>query len=96
MLATGLDQPGAGLDAALAGLARRGPLRLLLTEDAFETAPPAAALPFLTADGRVSRARFGALPEARAARLAALRLPGLTAERLATDRPMAAHPARAS
>ncbi len=84
VLATGLDAPGPGLDAALAGLARRGPLRLLLIEDAFETAPPAAALPFLTADGRVARARFSALPEARAARLAALRLPGLTAERLAT------------
>ena len=62
VLATGLDHPGPGLEAALAGLARRGPLRLILTEDAFETAPPAAALPFLTADGRVARARFGALP----------------------------------
>ena len=39
VLATGLDAPGPGLDAALAGLARRGPLRLLLVEDAFETAP---------------------------------------------------------
>ena len=73
--------------------------RLILTEDAFETAPPAAALPFLTADGRVARARFSALPEARAARLAALRLPGLTAERLATacrPRPIVAelHPPR--
>lgn len=89
VLATGLDQPGAGLDAALAGLARRGPLRLVLTEDAFETAPPAAALPYVTADGRVSRARFGALPEARAARVADLRFPGLTLERLPTDRPLA-------
>ena len=89
VLATGLDHPGPGLEAALAGLARRGPLRLILTEDAFETAPPAAALPFLTADGRVARARFGTLPQARADRLAALRLPGLTAERLATDRPLA-------
>ncbi|MFO1141019.1 MAG: DUF58 domain-containing protein [Amaricoccus sp.] len=84
VLATGLDVPGPGLDAALAGLARRGPLRLLLVEDAFETAPPAAPLAFLTEDGRVARARFSALPEERAARLAALRLPGLTAERLAT------------
>ncbi len=84
VLATGLDHPGPGLDAALAGLARRGPLRLLLVEDAFETAPPAAALPYLAEDGRVARARFGALPDARAARLAALRLPGLTAERLPT------------
>ena len=58
VLATGLDAPGPGLDAALAGLARRGPLRLILTEDAFETAPPAAALPFVTPDGRVARARF--------------------------------------
>lgn len=87
VLATGLDHPGAGLDTALAGLARRGPLRLILTEDAFESAPPEAALPYVTADGRVARARFGALPGARAARLAELRLPGLTAERLATDRP---------
>ena len=89
VLATGLDVPGPGLEAALAGLARRGPLRLILTEDAFETAPPGAALPYLTAEGHVARARFGALPEARAARVAALRLPGLTVERLATDRPLA-------
>jgi uncharacterized protein (DUF58 family) len=89
VLATGLDQPGTGLDAALAGLARRGPVRILLVEDAFETSPPAAALPFLTEDGRVARARFGALPEARAARLAALRLPGLTAEQIAADQPLA-------
>jgi uncharacterized protein (DUF58 family) len=89
VLATGLDVPGPGLDAALAALARRGPLRLVLTEDAFETAPPGAALPFVTADGRVSRARFGALPAARAARVAALRLPGLAVERLPTDRPLA-------
>jgi uncharacterized protein (DUF58 family) len=89
VLATGLDIPGPGLEPALAGLARRGPLRLILTEDAFESAPPAAALPFVTADGRVSRARFGALPETRAARVAALRLPGLTVERLPTDRPVA-------
>ena len=89
VLATGLDAPGPGLDAALAGLARRGPLRLILAEDAFETAPPAAALPFVTPDGRVARARFGTLPEARAARVTALRLPGMTVERLATDRPLA-------
>jgi uncharacterized protein (DUF58 family) len=92
VLATGLDRPGPGLEAALAGLARRGPVRLLLTEDAFETAPPAAALPFLTSEGRVARARFGAVPESRAARLAALRLPGLAAERLPTDRPRATLP----
>jgi uncharacterized protein (DUF58 family) len=92
VLATGLDVPGPGLEAALAGLARRGPVRLLLTEDAFETAPPATALPFLTPEGRVARARFGAVPETRAARLAALRLPGLAAERLPTDRPRAALP----
>lgn len=87
VLATGLDLPGPGLDAALAGLASRRPLRLVLTEDAFETRPPAAALPYVTADGRVARGRFGALPEDRVARLAALRLPGLVAERLATDLP---------
>lgn len=81
-LATGLDLPGEGIEAALAGLARRGPLRVLLVEDAFEAAPPAAALPFLTSEGRVARARFGALPQARAERLRALALPGLTAERL--------------
>lgn len=87
VLATGLDLPGPGLDAALAGLASRRPLRLVLTEDAFETSPPAAPLPYVTADGRIARARFGALPEDRVARLAALRLPGLVAERLPTDRP---------
>lgn len=87
VLATGLDAPGPGLDAVLAGVARRGPLRLILTEDAFETAPPAAALPFVARDGRVARARFGSLPQGRADRLAALRLPGVSVERLPTDRP---------
>jgi uncharacterized protein (DUF58 family) len=89
VVATGLDAPGAGLDSALAELARRGPLRLILTEDAFETAPPAAPLPFLTIEGRVARGRFGGLPAARAARLADLRLPDLIVERLRTDRPLA-------
>jgi hypothetical protein len=89
VVATGLDAPGDGLDSVLAGLARRGPLRLILTEDAFETAPPATALPFLTPDGRVARGRFGGLPEARAGRLAALRLPGLSVERWPTDRAVA-------
>jgi uncharacterized protein (DUF58 family) len=84
VLATGLDAPGDGLDAALAALARRGPLRVLLVEDPFETAPPPAALPFLTAQGQVARARFTALPATRVARLRALALPGLTAERLAS------------
>jgi uncharacterized protein (DUF58 family) len=96
VVATGLDAPGPGLDSVLAGLARRGPLRLILTEDAFETTPPASALPFLAADGRVARGRFGGLPEARAARLAELRLPGLSVERLPTDRPLARPYSRAS
>jgi uncharacterized protein (DUF58 family) len=96
VVATGLDAPGPGLDSVLAGLARLGPLRLILTEDAFETTPPASALPFLAADGRVARGRFGGLPEARAARLAELRLPGLSVERLPTDRPIARPYSRAS
>lgn len=84
VLATGLDLPGPEFEATLAGLARRGPARLLLIEDAFETTPPAAALPFLDAAGRPARGRFDALPAARAERARALRHPGISIERIAS------------
>lgn len=81
VLATGLDTTGPGLDAALAALRQRGPLRLILVEDAFERAPPARALPHDGPDG-AAFARFDDLPALRAARAARLALPGVDVRRL--------------
>lgn len=81
VLATGLDAPGEGFKAALAGMARRGPVRILLIEDAFEAAPPAHPLPVATPEGRLGRASFAALPADRAARVDRLIRPGVTVER---------------
>ena len=83
-IATGLDTPGDGLDAALAAMTDRCTVRLILTEDAFETAPPARPLSYATPEG-TARARFDALPDDRDRRAAALVRPGLRVERLATD-----------
>ena len=83
-IATGLDTPGDGLDAALAAMTDRCTVRLILTEDAFETAPPARPLSYATPEG-TARARFDALPDDRDRRAAALARPGLRVERLATD-----------
>ena len=84
-IATGLDQPGEGLEAALAALADRCRVQLILTEDRFETAPPSQALSYTTPDG-VARARFDGLTESRVRRAAALVRPGVQVARLATDR----------
>lgn len=46
VLATGLDDPGDGFDAALAALSARGPVQILLIEDAFELSPPTYPLTF--------------------------------------------------
>ena len=73
LLATGLDLPGEGCDAALVALAQRGPLRLALVEDAFERAPPSAALPVREA-GRRFYAGFQGLSSLRAARAAHMQL----------------------
>lgn len=84
VLATGLDSPGEGLDAALAALRQRGPLRLVLVEDAFELAPPAQPLPHEGPEGPAF-ARFADLPAERAARAAKLALPGVEIRRLAAS-----------
>ena len=87
VLATSLDQPGPGLDAALASLRARGPLRLLLVEDAFEQTPPRQPLPYMGADGP-TYARFGDLPDSRDQRVERLRCPGQDVQRLASSREM--------
>lgn len=87
VLATGLDSPGEGLEAALAALAGRGPLQLVLVEDPFETAPPEVPLPYLAGDGPETgpvHGRFDGLPAARAARAARLARPGVQVLRLST------------
>ncbi|WP_299359871.1 DUF58 domain-containing protein [uncultured Paracoccus sp.] len=85
VLATGLDRPGEDLDAALAALRARGPLRILLVEDAFETTPPRAALPVL-GDAGAGWASFAALADDRDRRAARLVAPGQEVRRLATHR----------
>lgn len=84
LLATGLDDPGDGLDAALDALAARGPVQLLLVEDAFELSPPARPLAFEGAEGS-TLADFTALPALRAARPDSLARPGLRVTRLASS-----------
>ncbi|AWX94417.1 DUF58 domain-containing protein [Paracoccus mutanolyticus] len=82
-VATVMDDPGEGFDAALAILAARGPLQLILVEDPFEVAPPARALPHALPEG-AAFARFAGLPADRAARAARLARPGLRVRRLST------------
>lgn len=82
IIATGLDLPGPDFEATLTGLGSRGPVRLLLIEDAFETAPVADPLPFLDAAGRPARGRFDGLPADRATRARALARPGVGVERI--------------
>lgn len=84
MLASALDTPGDGLDAAIAVLSARGPLRLILIEDAFEMAPPVRALPYATPDG-TAFADFSALAADRLGRAASLARPGLSVQRLASS-----------
>ncbi|RJL18873.1 DUF58 domain-containing protein [Paracoccus siganidrum] len=84
VLATALDDPGEDLDAALAALSARGPLRLILIEDRFETAPPAQPLPYAAPQG-AAFARFSTLPAGRAARAARLSRPGIRVQRVSSD-----------
>lgn len=81
MLATGLDHVGDDLDAALAALRARGPLRLLLIEDAFERSPTTAILPYLGPDGP-AYAQFRDLPHMRDARAERLARPGQEVRRI--------------
>lgn len=84
ILATSLDTPGEGLDAALAALRARGPLRILLVEDAFEIAPPARALPYAGPEGP-AHARFTSLPAERSDRADRLVFPGQEVRRLSSS-----------
>lgn len=86
VLASALDQPGPGLEAALGAIQRRGPLRLLLPVDPFEVAPPGETLPFLTASGQSARGAFDGLPSAREALVSRLTQLGIAVEALPTDR----------
>ncbi len=72
---------GPALRSALAALAARGPVRLILVEDAFETHPPPQALGYVGPRGP-AHARFADLSALRQARAEALRLPGVQVQRL--------------
>lgn len=85
VLASGFDDVGDGLDAALASLRARGPLTLFLIEDAFETAPPPLPVPVATGGG-LAWASFAGLAAERDARAAHLRFPGQSLRRLASHR----------
>lgn len=84
LLATGLDIPGDELDAALAALRAKGPLRVLLVEDAFETSPPKGVLPYVGAEGP-TYGRFADLAEMRDSRADRLHRPGQQVQRLSTS-----------
>ncbi|MCQ0970206.1 DUF58 domain-containing protein [Paracoccus sp. TK19116] len=64
LLATGLDDPGAGFGAAAATLMRKSSLELLLVQDSVETAPPSGS--FMARTGlRIERGTFGATRSAK-------------------------------
>lgn len=88
-LATGLDDPGSGIEPALQALQRRGRLEILLVRDAFERDPPARSLPFFTTGGPL---RWGAFVDRRrpmADRLDRLRDGGATIHIVDADLPAA-------
>lgn len=87
VLATGFDTAGAGVERVLVTALRRGPLRLVLTEDSFERDPPAMPLPYRTGPGSAEMAAFTALPARRTALVARMAMLGAEVERMATDRP---------
>lgn len=86
LLASALDQPGPGFDAALGAILRRGPLRLFLMQDPFELAPPRGSLPYRTAAGLAARGGFANLPARRAALVDRLQQMGVGVECILTDR----------
>jgi len=51
VLASALEQTGAGFERIARSLARRGALRVILVSDAFEHAPPPGFYPFMTREG---------------------------------------------
>lgn len=67
VLASALDRPGAGFDAALEEILRRGVLRVIPPADDFERAPPRMALPYLDEAGEAGFGRFDQWPARRAA-----------------------------
>lgn len=67
VLASALDRPGAGFDAALGEILRRGVLRVIPPADDFERAPPRMALPYLDEAGEAGFGRFDQWPARRAA-----------------------------
>ncbi len=86
VLASALDQPGPGFEAALGAIVRHGALLLFLMQDPFELTPPRGSLPYRTASGLAARGAFASLPALRAALVARLVQIGVRVERIATDR----------
>jgi|GEM_PF-1812029 len=85
-LASGLDQPGAGLTSVLASLAQRGPAALLLIEDPLERAAPADVFPsHRPGSPQAELLSLAALPASRSRRADDLHLPGLRVARIAAD-----------
>ncbi|AMY67955.1 DUF58 domain-containing protein [Frigidibacter mobilis] len=93
VLATGFDDPGAGIEQVLADLLRRGPLRIVLTEDHFERNPPAGPLPYRLGTGPARLGDFTTLPAARADLVRRLARLGAQVDQLATDAPRTLEPA---
>ncbi|MDH2328906.1 DUF58 domain-containing protein [Cereibacter sp. SYSU M97828] len=79
VLASSLDQPGDGLDAALGAILRRGPLRLIRPADPFEDAPPAITLPYRDG-GTMLHGSFTGIPAHRDRMTARLRSLGAEVE----------------
>ncbi|MGY2048212.1 DUF58 domain-containing protein [Methylobacterium sp. JK268] len=59
VVASSLDAPGEGFEAAVTALAERVSLSLILVSDAFERAPPPGLYPFATQEGRRGTGRAG-------------------------------------
>lgn len=79
VIASALDQPGEGFEAALTALAERVSLSLVLVSDAFEREPPPGLYPFATPEGRRGTAQVGRRPpgDVRLARWARVGLEGV-------------------
>lgn len=85
-LASGLDQGGRDIAGALASLAKRGPVALLLIEDPIEINPPKGPLPTHSASTHATRlVDLEPLRRERQSRLEGLRLPNLTATRINSE-----------
>ncbi|WP_198157624.1 DUF58 domain-containing protein [Methylobacterium nodulans] len=82
VIASALDDPGEGFEAALTALAERVSLSLILVSDPFERAPPPGLYPFATPDGQRGTARAGRRPPSADDRLARWARAGLEGVRL--------------